>query len=530
MGRKVSEAVRALALEAEFDKKDILAAYLDAVYLGHVGGVAVYGLGAGARAYFSKPLDELTLGESALLAGMIQGPNRLHPQRHRDRSLARQRSVLGRLEELGWASAEDADRAKRAGMPRLRISTPASRLDRRLLAWLRERIAEEAPRRSGDGKGFVVHTSLDPLLQRAAEEAVRSGLAKLRRHRPALKRLPLAAALVALDGRTGDVLAYVGGDPAREGDSFDRVREARRQPGSAVKPFVLLEAFETCGSGEPLDSSRRVLDRSVGISLPSGWWEPLNTDGRFRGPVTVRQATVESLNVPFVRIARYCGFEPTADRLRAAGLRVPKEAPPSFVLGSIEASPLELAAAYTVFSTLGDRLQPRVLTRLALPSGRAVHSQGLKRRRVVRPSTAYLVRDLLRQTVEHGTASSARISSREVIGKTGTSSDRRDAWFVGTSGSVVTAVWVGVDSGESLGSGGGRAAAPIWQEFMAAAVPARPDLRVGRPRRVVELWVDGETGLVVRGPRRGAERHLFRRGGEPPRRRVWRRTPVPVIE
>jgi membrane peptidoglycan carboxypeptidase len=530
MGRKVSEAVRALALEAEFDKRDILTAYLDAVYLGHVDGIAVHGFGAASRAYFSKSADQLSLGEAALLAAMVQGPNRLHPQRHGERALARQKVVLDRLLELGWATRPEVERARRDGMPKLRISKPVPRLDRRVLGWLRESVVAEAPRRADDGKGFVIHTSLDPLLQQAAEEAVLRGLRSLRRQRPKLEGLSLSAALVALDGRTGDVLAYVGGDPARRDDSFDRARGARRQPGSAVKPFVLLEAVESCGSQAPLSTSRRVLDRPLEINLPSGQWRPRNTDGRFRGPVTIRRAMVESLNVPFVRIARHCGFEATSRRFSRAGLSVPLEAPPSFVLGAVEVSPLEMASAYTVFSTLGDRLRPRLLTKLSLPSGRRVYSRRLKRTRVVRPSTAYLVRDLLRQVVEEGTASRARIGSREVIGKTGTSSERRDAWFVGTAGSIVTSVWVGVDSGESLGVGGGQAAAPIWRAFMSAAAPARPPLRIGRPVRVTERWIDPDSGLAVRRPGHGAELHLFRRGDEPPRKRLWRREPIPVIE
>lgn len=530
MGRKVSEAVRALALEAEYDKREILAAYLDSVYLGHVEGVAVYGIGAAASAYFSKPASRLALGEAALLAGMIQGPNRLTPVRHPERALTRQRTVLARMKELGWASAEAVSKARRAGLPRLRLSPPPPGLDRRVLAWLRELVESEAPKRSGEGRGFVVHTGLDPLLQRAAETAMADGLRSLRKKRSRLARAELSGALVALDATSGDVLAYVPGDPAHRDDLFDRARSARRQPGSAVKPFVLLEAFESCGEEVALDGSRRVLDRALELQVGSTLWRPGNNDGRFRGPVTVRRAMVDSLNVPLVRVARHCGFSAVADRFRRAGLPLPDDPPPAFVLGAVEISPLELASAYTVFSTLGDRVQPRLISRLQRPSGRTIHSPGVKRRRVSRPSSAFMVRDILKVAVEHGTARAAELKGAEVVGKTGTSSGRRDAWFVGSSGSVVTAVWIGIDSGESLGGGGGELAAPIWREFMARAVPARPPLRVGRPRRVVERWIEIETGLSVGGPRPGVERHLFRRGSEPQRRRPWRRAPLPIID
>ncbi|MDH3254363.1 MAG: transglycosylase domain-containing protein [Acidobacteriota bacterium] len=530
LGRKVSEAVRALALEADYDKREILIAYLDAVYLGHVHGVAVHGIGAAAEAYFSTSAEALDLGQAALLAGMIQGPNRLHPQRHPERALARQRAVLERLLKLGWAASRDVELARRKGLPRLKISPPHPRVGRQLLSWLRESVEREAPRRSAEDKGVVVYTTLDPLLQSVAERAVEGGLASLRSRRASLRRLSLSAALVAVDGRSGSVLAYVAGDPAAHGDAFDRVRKARRQPGSVVKPLVLLEALESCGEMPPLTASRRVLDAPLEVAVPAGSWSPRNTDGTFRGAVTVREAMVRSLNVPFVRLARYCGFAATARRLGLAGLPVTANAPPAFVLGAIETTPLEVAAAYTVFTSPGDRLTPRLVARIEAPSGRRLHVARKERHKVVSSATAYLVRDLLSEVVERGTATTARLGGFETIGKTGTSSDTRDAWFVGAAGSVVTAVWVGIDSGESLGAGGATVAAPIWRDFMSTAAPTRPGLRLQRPARVVERWIDRHSGLVVREPRHGAERFLFHRNNVPPRQRPWRREGPRTIE
>jgi penicillin-binding protein 1B len=523
MGRKVSEAVRALALEAQYDKREILEAYLDAVYFGHVEGVAVHGIGAAARVYFSRRAEELDLGQAAVLAGMIQGPNRLQPHRHPQASRQRQLAVLDRLEKLDWAPVDAIARARRAGLPRVRLSPPRVQAARSLLAWIREEAERRAPRRLAAERGVVVHTTIDPFLQRVAEDAVREGLDALRRRDSRLARLPLSAALVALDGASGDVLATVGGDPAQRADSFDRVRRARRQPGSAVKPFVLLEAFEDCGRGRSLNPASLVRDEPVVLRLPGGDWRPANPDRSFRGPVTVRDALVDSLNVPFVRVARWCGFEATARRFGSLGLGLGASPPPSFVLGAVEAAPLELVTAYSVFATLGDRARPRLVARVGTPSGRRLGRQRSARSRVAGAESSFLVRDLMRQAVESGTAARAKLAEFEEWGKTGTSSDGRDAWFVGGTGSLVAAVWVGIDSGEALGLGGAGAAAPIWAELMARAAASRPETTEIRPPGVVERWVDPASGLRVPGPQGGARPYLVRRGHEPPRARPWRR-------
>ena len=318
LGRKLSEAVRALRLESEYSKEEILQAYLNSVYLGHVGGLAVHGVGAAARAYFGKPAAALGLGESALLAAMIQGPNRLHPGRHPRAALERQRWVLERLEELAWVEPAALAGARRGGLPRLVSAPPPAPPARAFVRWVEESLGDRAARRLEKGRGVVVETTLDPYLQAEAERAVRAALAGQRR----AGRRP-EAALVSIDAVNGDVVAYVAGDPDDAADRFDRVRQARRQPGSAIKPLVLLEAFADCGEREPLYASRRVLDEPVRLDLPSGPWRPENFDRRYRGVVDLRESLVRSLNVPFVRVGRWCGFEAMAGRLRRAGLELP---------------------------------------------------------------------------------------------------------------------------------------------------------------------------------------------------------------
>jgi len=531
-GRKLSEAIRALELEAEHDKSEILQAYLNSVYYGHIEGVSIYGIGAAAQAYFGKDARELDLNEATLLAGIIQGPNRLSPVRHPRRARERQEMVLERLQELAWAPETEISKARVGGMPRLRSGGLRPAGNRHFLGLLDGIVQRKAERQVEKGRGVLVESTLDPLLQEQAERAVRQGLDELRRRSSRLGGLPLSAALVCFDARDGSIVAYVGGDPSREDDAFDRVSQARRQPGSAIKPLVLLAAFAGDRQGRALYPARRVADRPLTITLPSGDWSPQNYDGTYSGTVTVREALVRSLNVPFARIGRWYGFEETAEVAREAGIGIPEPAPPSFVLGAVEVTPLELADAYALFSgRLGRRTRITPYTRLARPSGRTITRHRSRHKAVTGPAEAYLVRDLLRDSVERGTSRPARIEGREVFGKTGTSSGLRDAWFAGGSGPLVVAVWVGIDDGTPLGLTGSGAAAPIFRSFMTAAAPTRPAEAVERPDDVVERLIQDRSGLLVSRPRRGTHSDLFRRGAMPPSRRFWRRDdPIPVLE
>ncbi len=527
--RKVSEAVRALALEAEYDKRDILENYLNSIYWGQIDGLALYGVGTAARAYFSKSASELSLVEAATLAGMIQGPNLHNPLRNPQRSKTRRDWVLSRMETLGWATPAEVSRARQQP-----LRTHRGKMDRRpaphFLSWVAAIARDREGKRLESGKGVVLETTLDPLLQELAQSASRNWLARLRKSYPRLRSRPLSLALVALDVKSGQVLAYVGGDSAARGDAFDRAQHAHRQPGSAIKPLLLLEAFESCGASQALNPATRVLDESFSMSTPGGSWTPANYDRRTHGVVSIREALRHSYNIPFVRIARHCGFRATARRVARTGLEVEDDPPPSFALGSLEVTPLEMARAYRIFPTLGRVGRPRALTRIEKPSGRR-----LKRWRddsfyAVHSSTAYLVHQLLLDAVASGTGKAAGLEAFEVAGKTGSSSALRDAWFVGYAGSVVTAVWVGLDDDGSLGLTGSAAAAPLFRNFMEAAVPAREPHRIEKPRGVRVRRVDPTTGLLVSERSRRGYDESFRRGKEPRRDRWWRRDdPARVI-
>ncbi|MEM7246607.1 MAG: transglycosylase domain-containing protein [Acidobacteriota bacterium] len=522
LGRKMSEAVRSLALEAEHDKEEILASYLNHVYYGHVDGVAIHGLGAAARAFFSKDARELQVHEAALLAGIIQAPNRLAPHRHPKRAKKRRDWVLSRLDELGWVPVREMAAARKRGLG-LKLSPPDPPPAREVLGWARELARQEASEHLDKGRGVIVRTTIDPQLQRWAEEAVADHLARLRRDYRSLRKAPVQAVLTCLDARTGQVLAHVGGDPSQS-DELDRARRAQRQPGSTVKPLVLLEALERCGARPPLHLARRIADEPLRVDLPSGPWEPSNSDDLFRGEVSVREALRDSLNVPFVRLCTHCGLDPTAERLRSLGLSLPQPPPPAFVLGAVEATPLEMAQAYTVLENGGEWRAAHLVTRLERSGGRRISKTiGAGSRRPVDASTAYLVRDVLRQTVLEGTASVVALEGHDLAAKTGTSSDRRDAWLVGGGDGLVTAVWVGRDDGGRLGLTGASGAGPLWREFMKRALPARPPAPASRPAGIVVQRIDPRTGLAVKRTKRGGVDEIFRSDAQPPRKRFWRR-------
>jgi len=521
LDRKASEAVRALFLEAEYSKEDILEAYLNTVYYGHVDGVGVYGLGAASRAYFGKDAKDLSLAESATLAAVVQGPNGLSPIRHADKAQARRDHALDRMQELGWASAADVAAAK-AQPVRVHLKPPRAYGASELRAAALRELKAVDPERAERDLGFRAQTTVDPLLQAAAEEVVAAHLKHLRASNPRLRNAKLQAAVVAVDGLTGDVLAYVGGDPSSP-SGFNRAALAERQPGSAVKPLVVLEALDRCGTGEPLNPASRVADDPLSVQVDGHTtWSPDNYDGRDHGVVDLRTALRSSYNRPIARVALHCGLRPTAERLERAGLPMPKDPPPSFALGAIEATPLQLAGAFTTFVDLGTAHNPVAITRLERPGGADIARERGGATNVSSTGAAFLVRDLLRDAVQNGTGKAARVKGVDVVGKTGTSNNAHDAWFVGSADRVVFAVWVGLDEGGDLGLTGGQAAAPIFHDLAAQAAATRPRLDIATPSSVVQHRVDPASGLLIGDTDPDGRDEWFLRRAQPRRNQFWR--------
>ncbi|HET9134182.1 MAG TPA: transglycosylase domain-containing protein [Gemmatimonadales bacterium] len=455
--RKAREAAMALVLEARHDKRAILEAYLNEVYLGQDGGRPIHGVGAAARYHLGRSVTELSVADAALLAGMIHAPNRHVPSRHPENARARRDLVLRLMVEQGRLDPDDAARARRAPIPR-RV-TPLRTLEARHFV---DHVRSSGRPQAGS-RGVAIYTTLDPGLQRAAERAVRDGLARL--------GLPRAeAALVALDPRTGDVLAMVGGrDYGRS--QFNRAVQARRQPGSAFKPIVALAALERPSRDDaPAYTLASTLeDAPLRVETGRGAaWEPTNYDESFRGEVTLREALEQSLNLPFARIGLQLGPERIASTAQRVGIASPMPRVPSLALGSAEVTPLELARAYGVFATGGVLAEPRLLLGRRSYGGVTVAADAPRTRRVADPAVTWLVTSALQGVVDHGTARrlGEEIDSDGVAGKTGTSNGFRDGWFLAYTPTLVVGLWVGHDDGAPIGRSGGAVAVPIVARFL----------------------------------------------------------------
>lgn len=483
--RKVREAALALALEARYDKDRILEAYLNEIYLGQDGARPIHGVGAAARFYFGKDLERIGIAESALLAGMIQAPNRYAPARHPESARDRRNLVLSLMIDQVRVNGPAARRAAQSSISRR--EHPTSPLEGR---WFRDFASNELPRRTGD-RGTAVYTTMDAGLQRAAEQAVTNGVNRLRR-----STRDVEAALVAIDPRSGEILAMVGGSSYSR-SQFNRATQARRQPGSAFKPIVALAALERQNRGAPeFTLASMVDDEPLRVRAGGQMWQPANYDGEFRGQVTFREAMEQSLNVPFARIGMQVGPERVVATARRLGIAGRMDAVPSLALGSGEVTLLELARAYGVFATQGEL----ATTRAMIGSGRAGErfrgEVSVDRSRVADPAAAFLVTSMLQGVVDHGTGRALNNRGRfeGIAGKTGTTNDWRDAWFVAYAPTLVVAVWVGRDDGQSIGMTGATAALPIAASFLGDVVPRNgwdePDV----PDGIVEATVASAGG------------------------------------
>jgi penicillin-binding protein 1B len=518
LGRKVREAIMALVLERRHDKDEILEAYLNEVYLGQEGPVSIVGVQEAARHYFSRDISRLDLAQSALLAGMIQNPAAYDPFRHPEAARRRRSVVLDLLVARGRIDREERDRAGEEPLPR---PSAERRLDSApyfvdyVERELGRRFREDALRR----EGLAVFTTLEPRAQRAAEDAVREGLEGLERAHPDLRRAgaaALQAALVAMDPRTGDVVAMVGGR-SYGSTQFNRAVDARRQPGSLFKPFVYLTALADTTGRWTLATP--VPDSALTVREGEGAWSPRNYDGEEHGMVSLRDALVHSYNLATVRLAMEAGLGTVVSTARRLGLEGRLQAVPSVSLGAFEATPLAMTDAYATLAGGGIRPEPLTVLQVVDRAGSALEARELRMRRVARAGPVYLVERALQDVLDRGTAASARELgyAGDAAGKTGTSSDFKDAWFAGFTPALVTVVWVGFDDNRSLGLPGARAALPIWVRFMEVA-GGSGDASFVVPAGVRTVAVDSATGLRPGSGCGPTRKELFLEGTAPERR------------
>lgn len=487
LSRKLREVVLAAALELTYDKPAILEAYLNSVYMGHDGGLPVFGLPAAARQFLRKDLGTVRLDEAAMLAAAINAPNKMLADRMR--ASARRNAVLEAMAEQGRATRA----AVRTAQARPALWRPVAREAPYFVDLAREEIARRV---TLPARGEVrLATSLDPALQQTAEAALEKGVARIER-RQGRKLGTLQGALVAIEPATGRIRALVGGRRYTE-SAFNRATRAARQPGSLFKPLVYLAAFES-GLADRYTPASVVADAPLDIRTPEGVWSPGNASGRFAGPVTIRRALEESLNLPAIRVASDVGPARIAEVARVLGIRSALSAVPSLALGTSEVTLLEITAAYAALANQGRRVEPTTLAPGPGDLGLAA-SPPAEPTRVVSAESAFLITHLLRGVMRSGTGrSSAQWGLSEVTaGKTGTTDSLRDAWFVGYTPDLVVGVWVGHDDGTPLGLTGAQAALPIWAGVMQAAVRRQPPRPFAAPEGVVFANVNRETGQVA---------------------------------
>jgi penicillin-binding protein 1A len=467
-GRKVQEAVIALLIDAAFTKEQVLELYLNRIYL----SAGVYGVETMSQYLFKKPAKNLTLAESALIAGLARAPSTLSPWSNLGGAIERSHVVLMRMREEGFITAEEEAAAKKA---RVRIQPfPGAQNARGGYAkeFLRQQFRD---RFGGDHPpDWEVKTTFVPALQDAAERAVANGLQRF--NSPGLQ-----AALVAIDVKTGDILALVGGRDFQR-SQFNRAVRSRRQPGSAFKPLLYAAALER--GYTPVS----VIDGLTNIK-PQGpdEWAPRNASGEIPDALTIREAILESNNRAASALQQRMGSRPLLRLASDVGMRDLPDVP-SLSLGSGLVTPLELTAAFAMFPNGGFAVRPRGITTVTDADGHAVMEEPASLDRVLSAETAYQMVTLLQDVIDRGTAASARSwgVSFPAGGKTGTTNDFKDAWFVGFSSSVVVGVWVGFDQPETIGRSGygSRYALPIWSDFIRRTTRIKPAGNFARPSGV----------------------------------------------
>lgn len=522
--RKAREAAIAMALERRYTKDRILSAYLNEVYLGQDGGIAIHGIGAAARFYFGVDAYELTLDQAALIAGMIRGPSLYAPTRNPGSAAARRDLVLRVLRERAVISEAAFNEASASPID-VRSRPRAQGDGRYFVDFVRQGLA--AAGRATEGAGVSVFTTLDGRLQAAAESAVEQGLAALEDQVPGLRGTgqaddvaALQAALVAIDPRTGEILAMVGGRDYGY-SQFNRAASARRQPGSSFKPVVTLAAL----SGDhPFTLASLLADEPLEVETPAGMWRPVNYDEQFRGPITLREALERSLNVPFARLGIDLGPDRIVRTARELGIEGPLTPVLSIALGASEVSPLELTRAYAVIAAGGYRADLKSVLGVVDGSGAVSGTPSWDGARPFDSKETYLVTSALRGVVARGTGRSLASHGfrGDVAAKSGTTNDFRDGWFIGYTPRLAIGVWVGYDDGRTIGLPGARVALPIFARFIVEAVGPHGDegryasAGFRRPYGLETVEVDSRSGLRA-GPGCRGERELFLPGTAPRR-------------
>jgi penicillin-binding protein 1A len=505
--RKLKEMILALRIEQRYTKQEILSLYLNQIYFGS----GAYGVEAAARIYFGKHAKDLNLAECALLAGLPRTPTYYSPFKSPQSALGRRAYVLNRMIAAGVISREQAEEAKTAPLP-VHAAVKAGGTAPYFVEYVRQKVEERFGSSILYSGGLNIYTSLDGDLQKYAEQAVEAGIVNIEsRHRHRV-RSPLQAALFAVEPASGRILAMVGGRDFGQ-SQFNRAMQALRQPGSAFKPVIYATALDRgFGASDILDDSPLTikLDRNKN-------WTPVNFSHTYQGGVPLRKALIQSLNVPTIRLLQKIGIDETIQFARKLGVKSRLNPYLSLALGSSDMTLAELTSVYSVFANHGIRIGPISILTITDSTGRILYSNDAVPAQAIKPETAYLITDLLKAVIDQGTGWKARELGWPAAGKTGTTNDYRDAWFIGYTPSLVTGVWVGYDDQTSIGlrETGARAALPIWLEFMKKALADRAPEDFIAPEGVVFKQIDPRTGLLSTETCKQSVRAAFLPGTEP---------------
>ncbi len=503
--RKIKEALLALQIERRYTKNEILELYLNQIYFGS----GAYGVESAARIFFGKSVKELDLAESALIAGMPKAPSRYSPLINPELALKRRNIVLKQMLQTGIITTDAYQNAIKEALPPTTSGAESVKAPY-FIEYIKKRL-EQNPGASVLYKGGLrIITTLSYNLQQSAEDAIERGLSALeeRMTKNGFQEPVPQAALTALDVRTGGILAMVGGKYFHQ-SQFNRAVDAKRQPGSAFKPVVYALAIE-----RGFRQNTLILDAPVSFKGAAGKdWEPKNFSKDYKGEITLRKALALSKNIPAVRLIEKLGVSAVINFANSLGIQSPMPPDLSLALGTLETSLLDLTSVYAVFPNQGNAIKPYGIIEISDSRGRIIMKAKPKQHAVMSRAGAAIMTDMLRAVVTEGTGRKAKILSRPVGGKTGTTDKCKDALFIGFSPCVAAGVWVGRDRLLTLGKGetGAKAALPIWIDFMRKTMENEHVQYFDMPDEVIKLNMDTVTGEIKAEPEPGTVKAVFRK-------------------
>jgi len=503
--RKIKEILLAFKIEQKFSKQEIFELYLNEIYFGH----GAWGVASASEIYFGKKPADLSLAEAAILAGLPKNPSRNDPFINPKKAKERQVLVLNKMAEHGFITKEQASAAK--DMP-LHLKTTKKEITR--APYFVEYVRTELINKFGPKKvytsGLKVYTTIDLDIQKAAEEAFLN--AKIYKDNPLDTHPTLQGALISLDPQSGYIKAMVGGR-SYEQSEFNRATQAKRQPGSTFKPFIYTAAIQMGMSANSV-----MTDEPIEKVNPytGKVWRPANYESRYFGDVTLKTALEKSLNSIAVKLLEKVGIQRVIDITHKMGIKSHLGNNLSLALGACDVTPLEMASSYGVIANGGIRVPPTAIIKVVDNEGNVIYDPGYRGEKVLEPETAFVMTEMMRGVIEQGTGTSAKIG-RPAAGKTGTTNNYIDAWFVGFTPNLVSAIYVGNDDRKPLGSGksGGRTVGPVWREFMLAAVKDKPVVDFKEPANITKKHICRETGLIACETCTNKTLQSFKRGLEP---------------